>query len=221
MDFCVAENKCTYCGKCFHRRQYLEDHIALRHEGIVKYLCHICAEDFRSCTSYCRHMNMKHPELGNSWKKRKRLPRSRIVGIGEGGEKHVCTICNDIFGSAQELKRHVGIHNKQHKCETCGKTYSSKGSLNNHLLLHTDLRPYPCRFCDKTFRSEANRYQHENIHKGSRKYTCPICNQSYSAQSTLRNHLYKYKIHGNVPFPEQELAKQIAEKKIVIETDKQ
>ena len=64
-----AAFRCDHCGKGFMDKTNFEDHVA-RHEGISRYVCHLCTRDFISkgeAERYSDKTERRHGPAGQRW----------------------------------------------------------------------------------------------------------------------------------------------------------
>eukprot|EP00092_Neocalanus_flemingeri_P028492 GFUD01030942.1.p1 GENE.GFUD01030942.1~~GFUD01030942.1.p1 ORF type:complete len:580 (+),score=110.07 GFUD01030942.1:75-1814(+) len=105
---------CSFCGKDFARKFYLERHVML-HTGEKKYKCDVCPKSFRLETSFKDHMNMHN-----------------------GIKNFQCPHCDKRFTQQQQRTMHVRRHegDKRHKCSICSQAFIEPRSLRNHIKTH-------------------------------------------------------------------------------------
>lgn len=81
--------------------------------------------------------------------------------------------CPSAFMRADELKRHIKIHNpnKPYKCSFCDMRFSRTDHLTTHTRTHTKEKPYHCQYpgCDKKFARSDERLRHHAVHENRLK----------------------------------------------------
>jgi hypothetical protein len=85
-------------------------------------------------------------------------------------------LCPEVFGSAEDLFKHVSLHIADAKSEKmpflcrwsdCDKQNHRKDHLVSHIRVHIPHRPYKCKVCGKAFKRSNDTREHELIHQKS------------------------------------------------------
>lgn len=78
----------------------------------------------------------------------------------------VCPVCDRIFGSRHNLKRHFMIHTgeKPFNCDICTKSFRELSTLKKHMLTHTRSRLFRCTLCDLDFSDYSSYSRHNQLH---------------------------------------------------------
>ncbi|XP_070074924.1 zinc finger protein Paris-like [Drosophila takahashii] len=126
--------------------------------------------------------------------------------------EYKCRHCQQIFPSADSLKRHdQRVHIQPYKCDICGKTFLTPDILGPHLLAHAKYK-FRCSFCPMQFTRDAllkehisahwlwglhsplpflSSYavkKHATIHTGS-PYSCEHCPKSFKERNSWLAHI--------------------------------
>ena len=126
----------------------------------------------------------------------KDLQRSSAVGVlarVRSGNR-TCTLCNEVFSSAQVLRTHIqGQHmDAPHlKCTQCSYHAGSSYSLKLHMKTHGDMgTKLVCDHpgCGRSYTTEGHLNEHKKKHSGV-KFICSRCNKSLATKSGLTSHL--------------------------------
>ena len=121
----------------------------------------------------------------------------------EHGKQHVCSICNKLFISESQLKKHVLIHTgeKPYKCSVCQKAFTQK----SHVTFHTSTvhnkgtkAKFQCGDCGKSFVTNGVLSKHKMLHTNERPFNCTLCPKSYVQKSHLIVHEVQHT--GKRPF---------------------
>ena len=211
----MANYKCMYCTRAFHRAQYLSLHVRKVHYEVdpkrteSEYVCDKCGKIFTNIISLRAH---KYTHMAKNKKK---------YYYSHSTDRHACPICNKTFSSNDYLTQHVLTHAdaKTHLCSQCGKGFYTKGSLiqhmiqhrsneekkwscgecgkkysyqfmlRNHQLTHNNEKPFVCQFCPKKFQTKGSLSYHLKMHSNENPYNCHLCGYSATKPFNLGRHL--------------------------------
>ena len=116
---------CGQCSKIFTRKETLNDHVKVKHEGI-KFSCDMCDKSFASQSILLIHKKKVHK-----------------------GKSQKCDICEESFFPPSILKKHIeNVHALDNtlkpllQCPQCEKTFTSKKSWSLHIKSVHDGRKY-------------------------------------------------------------------------------
>lgn len=78
----------------------------------------------------------------------------------------ICPVCDRVFGSRHNLKRHFMIHTgeKPFTCDICTKSFRELSTLKKHMLTHTRSRLFRCTLCDLDFSDFSSYSRHNQLH---------------------------------------------------------
>jgi len=115
--------------------------------------------------------------------------------------KFSCSICGNLFKTAQSLKGHVNFQHTEKvrnlQCSECPKNFYDKRILNLHVrFVHRKDRPYSCGLCTKGFCTKTDRDRHIRRHLGERHLKCSLCDYKTTNVSNLNVHL---EVHARNP----------------------
>nr|CAI5843253.1 unnamed protein product [Callosobruchus analis] len=108
--------------------------------------------------------------------------------------KFICTKCDKVFLSQENLNAHISRHKKIKPfiCDICSKSFVFKQGLEQHARTHTDNSPhnsYKCNYCDASFSTAITLTRHFTQHEGLRPYLCKICNRTFVQSHHLTRHM--------------------------------
>ena len=161
----VSENEkgfqCAFCGDKFQTEESLEEHVGqhLLEDGDEKinmlinmdtkrdrqkkaalFKCEQCNESFPSSLMLAMHLPLHEEEEAAAMlaEQEEGVVEEEIEedeGVDE--QHHVCTICDEIFETSEELAEHIDVHNgNAHVCILCEKPFSSIRDLQEHVSTH-------------------------------------------------------------------------------------
>ncbi|XP_069670417.1 zinc finger protein 714-like [Periplaneta americana] len=105
-------------------------------------------------------------------------------------ESNKCKICNEVFVTAQTLKRHFQTHTlkKSLKCDICGKYFLELSSLKTHAILHTGEISIQCDVRAKSSRGSGHLKNDELLQTGEKTLRCVLCGKCFSSPRDLKSH---------------------------------
>lgn len=166
----IVVHKCAECGKAYHSRGYLRQHLKTHRPDFCRsdYQCETCGKTYLSLKGIRRHVASAHE-----------------------GNRYRCKVCSKEVTSLQSLKTHEKIHTgeKSYVCDTCGKTFLRLNSLVVHRRVHSGEKPYTCDVCQKCFSQRSTLNIHKRSHTGERPYPCHICPKSFVTKTLRNSHL--------------------------------
>lgn len=204
--------KCTECDEVFQKEHQQKKHIRAFHkvniELVLPFLCSTCKRRFPLKSSFEAHLKGQG-QNGGEYCKQEPLPEycSYITGHGQG-RIFKCNICNVVFKSSHDVKRHYSsVHEDDDKrtwfsCETCGRGgIKTKHGLQRHKLRYhfdgpAEKHPLKCPFdgCGKIQSSKDRLKEHEKFHRGEFGFFCTECDYKTVTIGHLNQH---YKMHSN------------------------
>jgi len=111
------------------------------------------------------------------------------------GSVFPCIVCGKNFSKRNNLKSHMGLHNKsdcQHNCDQCEETFAWKSSLNRHkekVHLKTEESEYSCDFCSKKYKVQSILKDHvKRDHFDERSHQCDMCTKAFYKLNDLKYH---------------------------------
>lgn len=144
--------QCAFCGEKFQTEDALETHVDnhlledgdekinmminletrrdKRHGRAGVFRCEQCPESFSSSLLLASHLALHEEEDAA-------LSEYGKQDESEQQEHHVCTVCDEIFDTSEELLEHQDVHNgNAHVCILCEKPFSSIRDLQEHVSTH-------------------------------------------------------------------------------------
>ncbi|XP_045176624.2 zinc finger protein 816-like [Mercenaria mercenaria] len=182
----VKQHLCNICGKLFHKKCTLRDHL-LTHSKHGSYKCSICSAEYRTSVAFLRHIKLH-------------------------GALHNCSVCNSAFALREELARHeIKCHTAYSRftCYVCGRQFLHMPVFRNHLFQHNHKRLL-CTVCFEAFDEAGDVEEHqsrehtkcrkcklwqmdkniENVHfKVAHLPHCKVCSNIFPTRKSLKQHL--------------------------------
>ena len=179
MDLDIPSNKkyiCTDCGKGFHQKKVLGEHIDYVHKGLKNFFCSKCGTSFELSKTLQQHY-VTH-------------------------EKRIKLECSlDGCDYSAMTKYAMNAHERRHKGEepyetlkcpdpTCKKTSRRKKEMQEHFdYIHTGLKNFVCSYCGKDFELEKYLQRHIAVqHEERTKVSCSTCGHIASSKYAMQNH---------------------------------
>ena len=111
-----------------------------------------------------------------------------------------CGICNQLFGTKFQLKKHLRLHSDvpNFYCQTCDKRFETTTEMQNHKAVHRTREPprkkYEfnyvwCNKCNEKFLSNAQLQIHKCSLNWSERLKCTVCDKQMVNMHRLRIHL--------------------------------
>ena len=115
----------------------------------------------------------------------------------DGSDGH-CYICNTVFESIPDAKRHAKeVHGpKKFSCPSCNGTFTRRESLNCHVAtVHNKSAKTLCTLCDVQFANTDSFVRHvHNVHEEERNFKCPHCPLTFARKDTLDKHVIRARV---------------------------
>ena len=161
----VDTTECKYCGKLYHSRKKLTEHINQDHVGEKTiYACLYCTQPFNQYLEYLQH-------------------------LGEHKDKVIrCRICNKEFKTITKLRKHTKAHVNQ--CPLCSVNFLIPQALQDHKKESHGSDPATverqCSLCEFTCNNMSELAEHsQSVHH---PYSCNICFLRFSAEYKQVDH---------------------------------
>lgn len=141
-----------YCGQCastFSCRSQLEHHKnSIPHSRLR---CILCDTVMSSRPALIRHVASFHL-----------------------ASRHICTICERLFGTFEEWTSHFDQHGHAYECPECCEQFKGLVELDAHLICHKSMFFYACNYCVLLFSSIDAIEAHKKVTK--HKHAVSQCN---------------------------------------------
>ncbi|XP_045198870.2 zinc finger protein 883-like [Mercenaria mercenaria] len=203
-----SSKSCKLCNKSFKMLVNLDDHV-LKHDGILRYRCHLCDKSLQYKYSLSLHLATKHgvgveqcicENCGRSFLHPDLLSKHARETCAKTKRKVFCDLCNKWL-NITSLKSHRRIHSgeKPYVCEKCGDKFVRSDELRNHTKYkHTFEKNYKCTQCEKAFVERRTLQRHERVHLKIRLYSCDYCGKPFSTNWNLKAHMRQHT--GEAPY---------------------
>lgn len=109
-----------------------------------------------------------------------------------------CELCPLKFGIENDLRHHKKIRHFQVPyitCPHCDKVFGTANNLKSHIGIHTGEKPFKCDICDAAYVASSALAVHRRSHKN--RDHCDICNLSLESKRKFQNHMQV--VHGVTP----------------------
>ena len=172
-----------------------------------QYNCPQCDTSLPSTTSLDIHLQI-HEERRNipcnsvdCSRKFSTYTELRTHKDSEHSTKHKCNICEKIWNSQHELRKHMRRHSieKNYICITCGKGFKSEPTLKHHILgIHEGFLT-SCDLCGQSFASPSGLTNHKRNKHGTKQVTiCTECLKTFGNKYILKEHMKTHTDERNI-----------------------
>lgn len=180
--------ECPYCDKAFNRMDHLKTHLKTHDQHRFSYLCDKCGKSYLHKNTYDYHMALHEAKEGMSLVCmictakyetkddliKHTLTHNRYKSLVDTPKKHACPMCNRMFGTNKDVKRHMVVHTKEKcfLCELCPQTFGRKDHLHRHY---------------KT--NHSKEAKKEKAVEGEQVFSCQHCPEMFQKKKLLTNHV--------------------------------
>ena len=237
----IRTYKCPHCSKTFASIHNMKKHQVV-HTGMREFQCNKCPYNTQKRNILLKHLELHHliennPELLNKFMKCDLCDficeSKKILGVhrrihntlatakeSQGNEgSYVCSICNGILNSRDELVEHLLLEHSNYrtnKCHHCKYTTSVLSEMSLHLDFHEiqsneSADVHTCQQCGylnidhddfaehlKKCHDEQQEKQKDldrkkrGPHKEIKPYKCPLCSTRVQSASSLKTHVISH-----------------------------
>uniref|UniRef100_A0A1B0CGC8 Putative zn finger n=1 Tax=Lutzomyia longipalpis TaxID=7200 RepID=A0A1B0CGC8_LUTLO len=176
----VREDKAYQCNQCpltFKNHYYLTKHQGI-HTTVKKNVCPICGQEYSTKQNLRRHIEDIHEKVKKA----------------KGKDSYSCNQCDMTFKNHYFLTKHRAVHlvSKKNVCTHCNQVYSTKQNLRRHIEdIHEKLRNHLCTICGKGFAQITTLKSHYNVHSKI-KFQCDICGKRFKTEMYLKLHKLRH-----------------------------
>ncbi|KFM80436.1 Zinc finger protein PLAGL1, partial [Stegodyphus mimosarum] len=131
--------QCTSCGRRFHRKDHLKNHLQVHNPNKILHSCELCQKTYCSLLSYRKHLALHAAEAGDL----------------------VCKLCGKMLEDRDGIMHHLKVHTgsrtlrgpseRKFPCDRCDRSFFTKKDVKRHLVVHTGKRDFVCQFCPQRF----------------------------------------------------------------------
>lgn len=190
--------ECNLCNLIFFRKEGLEIHMMVKHQGFESCQCLICGTSFESKNSLIMHLETHHGVTEGQYERKQTVSRKN---------EWVCDDCGIQFQNYYSIKRHTCRPNINHLkpsenqketdtktktwvCKFCPSETTSKAHMHRHIKeIHQGIKKFQCHICDRCFGNSWNLKHHVMIHTGEKPHACEICGKRFIQPVTLKTHM--------------------------------
>ena len=206
---------CKKCDKSFIRKDSLNSHMKVIHEGFKKHRCGQCEMTFGYYNELKKHAERDHKGVKpfkcdkcdeafiSKHKLKVHITRVHICKLETLKSALICYHCGKDFERLAKLSYHIlSEHeiNERPKCEHCKKTFSHNGALKEHIkTVHEKKKDYECDKCEKAFTGITSLRKHyTNVHEGLRShFQCEKCGKDFNTREGLNLHVKNKHVEEN------------------------
>ncbi|CRK95389.1 CLUMA_CG008749, isoform A [Clunio marinus] len=184
---------CDICGKSFHRRGEVFDHMIKHRKYKTRdYQCFICENSYPRKKSLNSHLFQCH-EIKKFFcylcKKAFKSER-KLKSHNCGKYTFVCDFCGKRIQKkinvALHMNRHRKHRSKDFQCHICKSSYLHKVTLQHHIIKIHDDKKICCTSCKQVFMSEESLKAHDCCYF---KFVCDICGKRFNNRYCLAAHI--------------------------------
>ena len=136
--------KCGLCDLSFRSEANLKEHVKGVHERVCLHPCKVCGVKFRSKSIWSAHMSKNHPKV---WRKLPSAVRKRLS----------CSKCERTFDTEAKRFQHMKFSHSHAQCRICDAVFCSATNLKRHVLnVHDKVKPFECLKCDYRCAQKSN-----------------------------------------------------------------
>lgn len=168
--------QCTSCGRRFHRKDHLKNHLQVHNPNKILHSCELCQKTYCSLLSYRKHIALHAAEAGDL----------------------VCKLCGKALADREAIMHHLKVHTgartlrgpseRKFPCNQCDRLFFTKKDVKRHLVVHTGKRDFVCQFCPQRFGRKDHLVRHtKKSHIGNSNVNHHHNNSSNSNNSPPSN----------------------------------
>lgn len=86
-------------------------------------------------------------------------------------------------------------------CRICNRVFQSKQNMKRHMQTHSGVKPHQCKFCPLSFLRLSHLQRHHRVHTGERPFVCDQCDKQFSRSDKLKQHIAQH--HSGIIIPKQ------------------
>ncbi|MEE6506507.1 hypothetical protein FKM82_007702 [Ascaphus truei] len=131
-------HQCVHCGKMFHRKDHLRNHLQTHNPNKEALQCSECSKNYSTKHGHRRHLALHAAASGDL----------------------CCKVCLQVFGDSQAVLEHLKSHfrktpggskEKKYSCEHCDRRFYTRKDVRRHLVVHTGRKDFQCHCCSQRF----------------------------------------------------------------------
>ncbi|CAH2303050.1 zinc finger PLAGL2 [Pelobates cultripes] len=131
-------HQCIHCGKMFHRKDHLKNHLQTHNPNKEALQCPECSKHYSTKHGHRRHLALHAAASGDL----------------------SCKLCLQVFRDSQSVLEHLKSHSrrasgaskeKKYPCEHCDRCFYTRKDVRRHLVVHTGRKDFQCHFCAQRF----------------------------------------------------------------------
>uniref|UniRef100_A0A8C5PWK6 PLAG1 like zinc finger 2 n=1 Tax=Leptobrachium leishanense TaxID=445787 RepID=A0A8C5PWK6_9ANUR len=131
-------HQCIHCGKLFHRKDHLKNHLQTHNPNKEALQCPECSKHYSTKHGHRRHLALHAAASGDL----------------------SCKLCLQVFRDSQSVMEHLKSHSrrasgankeKKYPCEHCDRCFYTRKDVRRHLVVHTGRKDFQCHFCAQRF----------------------------------------------------------------------